>query len=386
MRLALGLLLGAMAFGQGYRHLATTDDGSRLYFSADLPAPGIYVFDGVATRLFTRDDNNPLVWPSVSGDGRIVGFSAVADGRMQARVALSTGAVVWNYAGQAAVSRNGRFALFMADGAEGRGTVVDLGGGPAYSMPLPLASGAHSIASDGTFVTGGPNAIRVVRPSGIDTYDAPDTPTEAVIDARATAVAYVAGGNLMRLDLESGVSTAVASGASGPRFTADGQGLLYLAPDANGIQQAWMGRQLTFEDTGIVEATISGDGRVAFAVTGSMRAVRIDVASGAVQALNLAASNVPAGVPRAAPDETPVQIVSFKNDPSFSPVSGGPMTLSWTTQNAERVNMVGLGAPGGALAVNGSAVVRPDTNTTYTLFAYGPSGQVVSSVLYVFVR
>ena len=81
-----------------------------------------------------------------------------------------------------------------------------------------------------------------------------------------------------------------------------------------------------------------------------------------------------------------MQILSFRNEPSFSPVSGGPVTLSWTTQNAERVNMTGLGAPGGSLPANGTFVVRPDTNTSYTLFAYGANGQAVSSVLYVFVR
>ena len=42
--------------------------------------------------------------------------------------------------------------------------------------------------------------------------------------------------------------------------------------------------------------------------------------------------------------------------------------------------------PGGALPVNGSVVVKPVTNTSYTLIAYGANGQAVSSVLYIFVR
>src|SRR5689334_21759512 len=115
MRLALGLVLGAMAFGQTFRHLATTDDGSRLYFSSGGPDSRIYVFDGQTTRPFAQEDGNALVRPSVSGDGRIVGFSAVATGKMEARVALANGTVIWNYTGESAVSRNGRFALFMPD-------------------------------------------------------------------------------------------------------------------------------------------------------------------------------------------------------------------------------------------------------------------------------
>jgi hypothetical protein len=99
-----------------------------------------------------------------------------------------------------------------------------------------------------------------------------------------------------------------------------------------------------------------------------------------------AANNLGSISVSAAADETPAQILSFKNDPSFSPVSGGAVTLSWTTQNAEVVKMTGLGAPSGSLPLNGTVVVRPDTNTTYTLFAYGTNGQVVSSVLYLFVR
>ena len=35
---------------------------------------------------------------------------------------------------------------------------------------------------------------------------------------------------------------------------------------------------------------------------------------------------------------------------------------------------------------NGSLVVKPITNTTYTLTAYGPGGQTVSVTISVFVR
>jgi hypothetical protein len=38
------------------------------------------------------------------------------------------------------------------------------------------------------------------------------------------------------------------------------------------------------------------------------------------------------------------------------------------------------------LPVNGSLTIAPITNSTYTLTAYGPGGQTVSSTISVFVR
>jgi hypothetical protein len=81
-----------------------------------------------------------------------------------------------------------------------------------------------------------------------------------------------------------------------------------------------------------------------------------------------------------------VQILSFTNDPSFSPISGGPVKLSWTTQGADYVIITGLGASGGRLPANGSITVNPDTNSDYTLTAFGPTGQAAVAVLHVFVR
>src|SRR5690349_5745821 len=108
MKMGLGLFLCGIAMGQTFRDLATSDDGSRLYLSAENPNSRIFVSDGQGAHLFAQADNEALGWPSVSGDGRIVGFSGVAGGKFQARVALGNGTVIWNYSGQASVSRNGR--------------------------------------------------------------------------------------------------------------------------------------------------------------------------------------------------------------------------------------------------------------------------------------
>jgi hypothetical protein len=80
-----------------------------------------------------------------------------------------------------------------------------------------------------------------------------------------------------------------------------------------------------------------------------------------------------------------VQILTFSANPAYSPASGAPVVLSWTTQNATSVNITGTGVPGGTQSTNGSLTVNPTTNSDYTLTAYGPGGPV-SSVIHVFVR
>ena len=81
-----------------------------------------------------------------------------------------------------------------------------------------------------------------------------------------------------------------------------------------------------------------------------------------------------------------VQILSFTANPPTSSAAGAPVTLSWSTTNATSVILTGADIPPQTLPVNGSLVVNPITNSTYTLTAYGPGGQTVSSTISVFVR
>jgi hypothetical protein len=62
------------------------------------------------------------------------------------------------------------------------------------------------------------------------------------------------------------------------------------------------------------------------------------------------------------------------------------VTLSWTTDQAQSVVLVGAEGTFTGLNVNGSQVVHPTTNSTYTLTAYGAGGQTVSVTISVFVR
>jgi len=81
-------------------------------------------------------------------------------------------------------------------------------------------------------------------------------------------------------------------------------------------------------------------------------------------------------------------ILSFTASPEFSPVQGGAVVLSWTTQNATSVALVGgdMASSPANLPVNGSITVNPNDNATYTLIAYGPGGSSVSAVIAVYVR
>jgi len=81
-----------------------------------------------------------------------------------------------------------------------------------------------------------------------------------------------------------------------------------------------------------------------------------------------------------------VRITSFTANPVTSTAAGNPVVLSWTTQNASSVVLVGSELGPQTLDVNGSFTVHPITNSIYTLTAYGPGGQTVSTTISVFVR
>jgi hypothetical protein len=81
-----------------------------------------------------------------------------------------------------------------------------------------------------------------------------------------------------------------------------------------------------------------------------------------------------------------VRILSFNANPPTSTAAGNPVVLSWTTQNATSVVLIGSEIPPQNLNPNGQITVNPITNSTYTLTAYGPGGQTVSATISVFVR
>ncbi len=81
-----------------------------------------------------------------------------------------------------------------------------------------------------------------------------------------------------------------------------------------------------------------------------------------------------------------VRITSLTTNPVASTANGNPVVVSWTTQNATSVVLVGSDLPAQTLPVNGSITLHPQVDTVYTLTAYGPGGQTVSNSISVAVR
>jgi hypothetical protein len=81
-----------------------------------------------------------------------------------------------------------------------------------------------------------------------------------------------------------------------------------------------------------------------------------------------------------------VKITSFTANPVTSTAAGNPVVLSWTTQNATSVVLIGSEIGAQTLPASGSITITPITNSVYTLTAYGPGGQTVSGTISVFVR
>ena len=467
MRLVVGLVFAAGLYAQPaplqFQDLAANDDGSQLFFSSGRK---LFVFDGQNLRLLAQQDSAALGGISVSGDGKVIAYNARPDGGgSQANLATADGSVFWTTLGQAAVSRNGRFVLFLP--GDGTVAITDLSDGSGVTMPaatpLRLTRGSRAVAADGTSVLRAPEGVAVVRGGSILQYPSGSPPDSAVIDDNAATVAYQAQDRILAIELETGNQANVPLGSGAHSLSGNGQAVLFLKPDGNGVDQAWIylpdgtdPRELTTDANGIREAIISGDASTAYAVTSGMHLLRIDVAAGAVRDITAdvtAAANpaphvmsfattpatiLPGGAAQLCyqvanadavsiqpgfsvlaatsgclavnPPATTtytltatgagnqatatttltvagnVQIASFSNDPAFSAAAGSAVTLRWTTLNAVSVVITGTGVPSGVLPLNGSVVVNPVTNTTYTLIAYGANGQAVSAPLYVFVR
>lgn len=77
-----------------------------------------------------------------------------------------------------------------------------------------------------------------------------------------------------------------------------------------------------------------------------------------------------------APGDGFPRIVRFDADPLKIKKPGDPTTLSWETEGAETVEIVGIGP----VNPSGSVMVRPYEETTYTLVAYGGGRDVTATV------
>ncbi len=73
----------------------------------------------------------------------------------------------------------------------------------------------------------------------------------------------------------------------------------------------------------------------------------------------------------------PVKILDFVADPPKIGRAGEATTLRWTTENASDVVITGIGS----VPVNGSIVVKPNSDVSYSLIAYGRRTQATALVI-----
>ena len=340
-----GLLVISIPVYAQFNNLVTNDDGSVLYFSSSLRMrgtqqfdhPKLFIADSQGVRLHTqRDRQEPIrvpesAWPvsnyfsieaaTMNGDGSEVGVIASrvcygGSGCLSVPV-YRTEISGREFGSKMSLSRNGRFALLWGDKPLGSlTTLIDLSsgerfdwGGINYSLPR---HGRRRVTSDGTALSTTVSEpertpqLRLVRLDGSRAVAVPDFPLEAVIDDGGDSAVYEAaqtgnivvpstlvGRKLVHVDLGGGTVRFLAASAvpMQPCLSNDGQVVLYLADaEPGGLSQAFLIRvdgsglrQLTRDRSGIKEIVLSGNGKVAYAVSEAGRLFRLNVESGVTE-------------------------------------------------------------------------------------------------------
>jgi uncharacterized protein (TIGR03437 family) len=303
--------------------LSATGDGSSLYFSSHLRLRGsadsfdakLFRTSGQTPTLFqsqqrgepigwTWDSFYDLVAPQVSSDGSIVAYTGVracggGSGCLgvqtaQGMLAYSGGKALLSDTGYVNLSPNAQYALFF-----GRNTFGNLV--PPAEL-ISLATGAHTtipywigpqarrrVANDGTVAIIDAGAIRLWQVTGEQTLAGVSVPSTSYTDpllfisADARRLVYQTPRGLARYD-RAALAEEILTTAAPSSVTIDDNATVvaYVDPVDSQIHLAVPPRQLTREAEGISEVALSGDGRVAFAVTRQGRLLRIEVASGAL--------------------------------------------------------------------------------------------------------
>ncbi len=290
--------------------MATTDDGSVLYFSTPFnlagsvdPAPvKIYVYDASGFRLYV--DQFPgnaqqaitLSNPWVSGDGSVVAFqgeyqSEYFCGGFFFELCFNTNTVTAVQSGSAAplifsgtavLSASGQYALIPGP------ILLDLTTGAQTGIPQPPPYNnvlLDGVASDGTVLLYnlGLSLLDTWRPGSIQ-YIAAATPAAVMNDA-ATTVVYVQGFALYIYDIASSTGRLFANG-SAPSISRNGQWVAFLSP-VNGVPQAWavpadqsQYLQLTNDPFGVTSVIVSGSGNVVYAATAANAIWEYDLTAG----------------------------------------------------------------------------------------------------------
>jgi uncharacterized protein (TIGR03437 family) len=340
-RLALLTAFHGVVFGQ-FRNLATNDDGSLLIFSSTLRLEGtdeltsdkLFSVDASGLQLYAERRNEgtqPGQAYTLSNYYQMEGAELSGDGSVRAlisyRVCLAGGSSCFlnppkvqseltGLPGQGTVvldgdirlSPNGRYGFLFCNGSQASPDVLrDLYTGETQAIPFYQCVSARPIVSStgmAVLPTHG-YSLLLATLSGVREIATSAEALQAVIDDHAGSAVYEgqtpAGGKLLaRVDLATLAEHTLIQAANLSLIGAssDGRVLAFLStgkltsagngglPQLFTIQADGTGlRQVTQDLAGIGEATLAGNGTIAYAVTAAGRLIRIDLVTGVVTEL-----------------------------------------------------------------------------------------------------
>lgn len=304
--------------------LSATGDGSSLYFSSPLRLRGSA--DSFYAKLFRTSGQSPtlfqsqqpgdsigwtttnfydLLAPQVSTDGSIVAYTGVracgggsgciAVQTAQGTVVDSNGKALLSDIGYVNLSPNAQYALFFGRNTFGQmvppAELVSLPTGLHTTIPYWIGTQARRrVANDGTVAIFDWGVIRLWQVTGEQTLPfVAGPPTYSSTDpllfigADARRLVYQTATGLARYDRTT-TAEEILTTAAPPSVSIDDNATVvaYVDPADSQVHLAAPPRQLTYETEGISEVSLSGDGRVAYAVSRIGRLLRIEVASGVV--------------------------------------------------------------------------------------------------------
>ena len=208
-------------------------------------------------------------------------------------------------AGNIAITSNGAYAITtpLAAAQNGFHVVTPLPSGTSTVVAGAFNGSSQRMTDDATVLSPETTAITLADRNGFTRVLQTQHPiSEALIDRSGKTIFYVkpsigpydVAASLSAIDVATGHETLLAQAlyVFSPSATADGSTILVgLAVNGSnqlfltGLTSGGVMTKVTNESDGIVSAVISGDGRVAYAVTGGSRLLRIDVPSGTVTEL-----------------------------------------------------------------------------------------------------
>lgn len=341
------LLLAAPVFAQ-FAELATTDDGSQLYFTTEMLPKGakpgnwresrlfrfgpagvtLYAERGALAPEFTFASHAGATHPSVSGDGAVVSVTygglcrAVGDcDQVIERIEVRGRETLDLGSGQAQVSRNGRWLLVASPSLlDEKSTLVELDTGRRAAVPFGVAflSGGGpspvALASDGSFLVAAHIPVSansfsvdpgIWKDGKFTRLSVPGLAPFALSDDGATVLATQLPNRLVTMTLASRTQTIIVS----PKNTSQTPAFLSMSNNARRVLYtvvtpssygrpsntgpAFLWDAADRVSTGIpldpdelaTSGVLSGDGSVAFVATTHSRIVKWSVGAATVTSL-----------------------------------------------------------------------------------------------------